>query len=213
MGRPDWTTASGGGPRGCGTGTGLPAGVLDGNNLMRSRVRRSLVPIIVGCVLAAGAGGCDRKSSTTAPSRAVRDVPAPTESGAPLVQRVDAPDVPIDPKGTVLHVHWNAPPGTAVNEDAPFKVRWSGSEGLAEAPPEMKTTGRNVKDGFDVHVVPLPSVPRASLDGDVEIVVCDAVAHSVCRQARRDLHLGFVMMAGGEDETPLEVQLPAARRD
>lgn len=156
-------------------------------------------------------GGCGRKSSPSVASQAAPAAPPPSASGAAGFERVDAPEVAVDPNGSVVHVHWSAPPGTAVNEDAPFKLRWKASEGLAEAPPEMRATGRNVKDGFDVRVVPLPAAPRATLDGDFDLVVCDAVAHSICLQVRRELHLDFVVMAGGEGPTNLEVQLPEAR--
>jgi hypothetical protein len=128
-----------------------------------------------------------------------------------MSERVEAPEVTIGSKGTIVHVRWSTPPGTGINDDAPFRVRWKASEGLAEAPPEMKATGRNVEDGFDVHVTPLPAAPRATLDGDVDIVVCDVVAHSACLPVRRELHLGFIVAMEGERETTLDVKLPAAR--
>jgi hypothetical protein len=129
------------------------------------------------------------------------------------MERVDAPEVAVGPTGGVVHVHWSAPPGTALNEDAPFRVRWKGSEGLAEAPPEMKGTGRNVKDGFDVSVKPLPATPRATLDGDLDLVVCDAVAHTTCLPVRREMHLDFVVEPGAQENTTLDVRLPEARVD
>lgn len=110
-----------------------------------------------------------------------------------------------------MHVKWQTPAGTGINEDAPFRVRWKKSEGLTEAPPEMKATGANVKDGFDVHVAPLPGAPRATLDGDVDVVVCDVATHRVCVPVRRSLDLGFVVTADAPGAATLDIRLPAAK--
>jgi hypothetical protein len=173
------------------------------------RVRASL---LLAAALTLGAG-CDRKSSTESTS-----APRPATSAAAVATtlpsvfaRVEAPEVAVRAEGTTVHVAWSTPPGTGINEDAPFKVRWKKSEGLTSAPPEMKATGANVKDGFDVVVKPLAGAPRATLDGDLDLVVCDVATHSVCLPVRRALDLGFVVTKEAPAETKLEVRLPEAK--
>lgn len=179
---------------------------------MPFRSRSPLASLLV-CVILSVVAGCNRKTSSSAGAQPDQEAARPTAKAPRAIERVDAPEVAVGPKGAVVHVRWNAPPGTALNEEAPFRVRWNVSEGLAEAPPEMKATGHNVKDGFDVNVKPLPSAPRATLDGDLELVVCDAVAHSTCLPVRREMHLDFVVTANGLEQTTLDVRLPDARLD
>ena len=64
---------------------------------------------------------------------------------------------------STVHVRWALPAGTGVNEEAPFKVRWTTSDGLVRAPDPITTVGgRVVPTGFDVSVTPLPlAAPRA----------------------------------------------------
>lgn len=187
---------------------------------MRLSSAPSLAPLLV--VTLALVVACEKKQAGEAPAAAAAPAPeAPKDAahargkgGGPTtanVESVEAPEVAIRKDGTTVHVRWNAPKGTAVNDDAPFKVRWKNSEGLAEAPPEMKSTGANVKDGFDVKVVPLSGAPRATLDGHVDLVVCDVATHAVCVPVKRKLDLGFIVTKDAPAETKLDVNLPEAK--
>jgi len=49
---------------------------------------------------------------------------------------------------------WKTPEGTGVNEEAPFKVRWTHSDALADAPSDVKATGTSARDGFRIAVKP-----------------------------------------------------------
>jgi len=117
-----------------------------------------------------------------------------------------------DKAPTTVHVTWDTPKGTAVNDDAPFRVRWTTSEGLAEVPPELRAKGRDVSAGFDVPVVATKGTPEALLAGTVEIVVCDAESHSVCVPVKRRLEMPFLV---GHEATArkeaAKVPLPSAK--
>ncbi len=126
-------------------------------------------------------------------------------------ERIEAPEVAVRATGGTVRVKWKAPAGTGVNEEAPFKVRWNRSEGLSEAPPEMKSTGATVKDGFAIPLKPMQGVPRATLDGEIDLVVCDVATHKVCVPVRRALELGFVVTDGAPAEPTLDIVLPEAK--
>ena len=106
---------------------------------------------------------------------------------------------------------WDAPKGTGLNEEAPFKVRWKKSEGLSETPADTKTTGATVKKVFDLVVKPAAGAARAKLEGELDLVVCDVETHAVCVPVRRALDLSFVVTKDGAAETELKVTLPEAK--
>jgi thiol-disulfide isomerase/thioredoxin/sugar lactone lactonase YvrE len=146
-----------------------------------------------------------------APARGVA-----VDAGAPVanqkLEKVEIPEVRMRPDApTTVRVTWKAPPGTAVNDDAPFKVRWNRSDGLAEAPADVKTVGNKVKDGFSVTVKPMAGAPVATLAGDIDIVICDAATHSVCIPVKRSLELGFMSVKDAAPEAKIEVPLPEAK--
>ena len=164
--------------------------------------------------------GCDRKSSNGEPE----ETPASTSSaaasarlGAPdaaaaVEEKVEVPEVRVRPDGdTTVRVTWVTPKGTTVNDDAPFRVRWNRSDGLADAPNDVKATGSSVKNGFKVKVRPMPGAPNATLDGEINIVVCDDVTHSVCVPVRRSVELGFVAVKDASEEATVAIPLPAAK--
>jgi hypothetical protein len=165
-------------------------------------------------------GACDRDKPKAEPPVASPSLEA-VKSAAPLavasaapsahhMEEIEAPEVTVRPTGTTVHVVWSAPAGTGVNEEAPFKVRWNRSEGL-EAPPEMKSTGAMVKDGFDVPVKPFAGVPHANLAGTIDLVVCDTATHKVCIPVKRSVDLGFIVSKDAPAETKLTVKLPEAK--
>jgi hypothetical protein len=158
---------------------------------------------------------CEKKAPPPAPSAAV-DAGSPgavASAAAPArAEKVEIPEVKIRESGpTVVKVAWSTPPGTAVNDDAPFRVRWNRSDGLAEAPSDVKATGSAVKDGFRVTVQPMTGAPNTTLGGDIDIVVCDAETHSVCVPVKRSIELGFVSAKDGPAEAEVSVPLPQAK--
>ncbi|GAC1540960.1 MAG: hypothetical protein NVS3B10_05570 [Polyangiales bacterium] len=152
---------------------------------------------------------------------AIHDLSAPTSGIAvksaddpgppPPSIKIEASDVAVRGAGTTVHLTWDAPKGTGVNEEAPFKVRWKKAEGLREIPADTKTTGAKVKKTFDVIVKPAGGAARARLEGELDMVVCDVETHAVCVPVRRVLELGFVVTRDGAAETVLDVKLPEAK--
>lgn len=133
-------------------------------------------------------------------------------SSDPRLPPVEIEEVRIRPDApTTVRVTWKAPAGTAVNDDAPFKVRWNRSDGLAEPPADVKSTGSKVKDGFTITVKPMKGAPNATLDGEIDIVICDAATHSVCVPVKRSLELGFISVKDASAETGVVVPLPEAK--
>jgi hypothetical protein len=107
-----------------------------------------------------------------------------------------------------LHFAWKMPAGTTVNEDAPFRLRWRTSEGLATPPEDVKGAAHSA--GFDVELTPTKTATQASLLGDVELVVCDADTHKVCVPVKRELQLDFSVGADARTKS-VEIPLPEAR--
>jgi hypothetical protein len=144
--------------------------------------------------------GCEKKADPL-PARVA---PAITDA------KVEIPEVRIRAGvRTPVRVSWSAPKGTAINDDAPFRVRWNRSDGLADAPADVKSSGSNVKNGFDVTVQPLS--PNATLDGDIDIVVCDSKTHSVCVPVHRSVTLGFIAVNDAPATAQVTIPLPEAR--
>jgi hypothetical protein len=162
--------------------------------------------------LGLGVVACDK---ATTPSAVEASAPATTvavDAASPTsIDLIEAPEVAVRASGSTVVVTWSTPRGTGVNEDAPFKVRWNRSEGLLEAPPEMKATGASVKEGFKVPVKPATGAPRATLDGELSLVVCDTATHRVCVSVRRSLMLGFIVTKDAPADAPLVVKLPEAK--
>jgi thiol-disulfide isomerase/thioredoxin/sugar lactone lactonase YvrE len=109
-----------------------------------------------------------------------------------------------------LTLAFSTPPGTSINEDAPFRLRWSNGEGLAEAPADYKATGREAKGGVAFKVAPKPGARSVSLEGGLDLVLCDEATHKVCVPVRRRVR-AEVAVGGGAAETRATVELPAAR--
>ncbi|MDB4939123.1 MAG: hypothetical protein JWP87_6095 [Labilithrix sp.] len=188
-------------------------------------MRLSLVaPFALSVVVSAL--GCERKSTPPASS----DPPPPppvVASAAPAAReappgdppdghrqfaKVEFPEVPIRAGATTtVKVAWKSPPGTGVNEEAPFKVRWTHSDALAEAPADVKATGTSARDGFRITVKPLDGAPNATVTGVIDLVVCDVATHSVCTPVRRKVEIEFVVGKTAAAETTVTVDLPQAK--
>lgn len=175
---------------------------------------------LVGLLLLAAA--CERKPAPvpepsgdragTATDSSVGAKPSLVDAGAVVLEKLEVPEVRVRADGdTTVRVTWITPSGTAVNDDAPFRVRWNRSDGLAEAPNDVKSTGSAVKDGFRVKVRPMAGAPNATLGGEINIVVCDSATHSVCVPVRRSVELGFIAVKDAADEANVSIPLPAAK--
>lgn len=128
------------------------------------------------------------------------------------IETIEVPEVRVrKDASTSVRVTWVTPKNTAVNDEAPFRVRWNRSDGLADAPADVKSTGSQVKDGFTVKVQPMANAPNASLTGEINIVVCDSATHSVCVPVKRSLELGFVVTQDAAEQATVKVPLPEAR--
>lgn len=172
---------------------------------------------ITAVAFAALLSACSREKadpSTSAPATAqAATARAPT---APIPTHHEPVEVPVvtisDRADTTVHVTWDTPKGTAVNDDAPFRLRWTTSEGLAEVPPEMRAKGRDVASGFDVRVVATKGTPEASLVGEVDIVVCDSETHAVCVPVKRKVTMPFLVAhEKASVRSTVKVPLPSAK--
>lgn len=112
----------------------------------------------------------------------------------------------------MLEGRWSLPAGTGVNEEAPFKLRWLEEENLAALPAPQKTMGAAVKDGFRVALRAKPGVTRASLEGVLDMVVCDVATHKVCVPFRRKLVITFGVERDG-GAALVTIPLPAAKAE
>ena len=143
---------------------------------------------------------------------AVASAEPSTEGHLREFAKVEFPEVPIRAgTTTTVKVAWKSPPGTSVNEDAPFRVRWNRSDALAEAPSDVKATGTSARDGFSIVVKPLAGAPNATLGGVIDLVVCDAATHAVCIPVRRKVDIEFVVGKAAAAETTVTVDLPQAK--
>lgn len=187
-------------------------------------MRRPLLESVLLVCCLAGIAACERKGTTGAEGTDTRAaqvgsgpaaqvaVAVPEAGTAAVVEKVEVPEVRIRASGdTTVRVTWITPKGTTVNDEAPFRVRWNRSDGLADAPNDVKSTGSAVKDGFVIKVRPMPGAPNATLDGEINIVVCDDVTHSVCVPVRRSVELGFIAANDATDQASVSIPLPAAK--
>jgi thiol-disulfide isomerase/thioredoxin len=147
----------------------------------------------------------------SAPTRGIAVKGAEGAAPPPPSVKIEASNVAVRAAGTTVRMVWDAPKGTGLNEDAPFKVRWKKSEGLSETPADTKTTGASVKKAFDVVVKPAAGAAQARLEGELDLVVCDVDTHAVCVPVRRALDLSFAVTKDGAADTELKVTLPEAK--
>jgi hypothetical protein len=149
---------------------------------------------------------CDKKQETTTKAEVLPPPsPPPGAVGSVHVDRFDAAEVAVPPGKSNLHVAWSVPDGTAINDDAPFGVRWGSSDGLVTPPTDIRGTGKQVKGGFDVPIDVMPGAEGATLGGDIDLVVCDVETHAVCVPLKRKLSLTF---ATSKATTQGRVMLP-----
>jgi len=167
-------------------------------------VRRAAVALVL--LLA-----CGKKPSpdtTTVASAA----PAPRGAiGAAERPKIDAAEIAVPPGKSELHVAWSVPKGTVINDEAPFKLLWTSSDGLVDPPTDIKGHGQDVVSGFEIPIDVLPDSSGAKLSGDLDIVVCDDVTHSVCVPIKRRVELTFAVGAKGAPKGMVALPLPSAK--
>lgn len=176
--------------------------------------------LVLGCKDKEKDGGSATKAPP-APSTATPAAvdPAPPASAAPTaappgrdVSRVEFPEVPIRGEApTAVHVKWKAPDGTGVNDEAPFRVRWTTSDSLETGPADVKATGAAAREGFSIEVKPIPGTPAAKLEGVIDLVVCALEDHSVCVPVKRKIDIEFVVAKEAKADVTVAVELPRAR--
>jgi hypothetical protein len=149
--------------------------------------------------------GDGETSASTAPVAA-----AGRTARTPNVERFDAAEIAVPVGKSKLHVAWSIPDGTAINDDAPFNVRWASSDGLVTPPADIRGTGKEVRGGFDVPIEVMAGADGAKLSGDIDLVVCDSATHAVCVTLKRRLELTFA--AGkGSAQGRVTIPLPKAK--
>lgn len=156
---------------------------------------------------------CKKDEPQTTPQSASASA-APVESAAVVMGKAgerikfDAAEIPVPPGKSSLHVQWSVPSGTAINDDAPFTVKWTQSDGLVSPPADIKGHGKDVEGGFDVPIDLMPGSSGGQLTGDIDLVVCDIETHSVCVPLKRRLELTFAV---GKGNARGNVTLPLPR--
>jgi hypothetical protein len=122
--------------------------------------------------------------------------------------KFDAAEIAVPPGKSALHVQWSVPSGTAINDDAPFTVRWGSSDGLVSPPGDIRGHGKDVEGGFDVPIELMAGSSGGQLAGDIDLVVCDVETHAVCVPLKRRLELTFAV---GKGNAKGNVTLPLPR--
>ena len=169
----------------------------------------------LGLVLVLGAVACSKPKDPTPEVVAVvaHSAPVAVASAAPdaprrrervVLEEIGVPDAPSE-----VSVHFEIPKGTTVNDDAPFRIRWKSSEALENAPEDVAAKGAGHEHGFRIALRPARGAKVARLQGEVELVVCDADTHSICIPVKREVDLTF-MVGGAAAPKPVELKLPSA---
>jgi energy-converting hydrogenase Eha subunit A len=137
------------------------------------------------------------------------DVARPNTEGEP---HISLGEVPLAATGSsTVHFDWKTPAGTGINEEAPFRLDWTSSDGLASVPSPIKSTGATVQHGFDLSLTPIAGAAAGKLTGELSVVLCDVTTHLVCVPVRRSIELGFrAASVKGESPTVL-IPLPEAK--
>ncbi|HEY1957968.1 MAG TPA: hypothetical protein VGH28_20245 [Polyangiaceae bacterium] len=164
-------------------------------------------------ILCALAIACSKKPTppTTTTTVASAEPVAPGGAAIGARPKIDAAEIAVPPGKSELHVAWSVPSGTAINDEAPFAVRWTGSDGLATTPTDIRGVGKEVQSGFDVPLDVMPGSAGAQLTGDIDLVVCDTVTHSVCVPIKRRVELTFAVGAKGAPKGTVTLPLPSAK--
>lgn len=168
-------------------------------------------------VLALSIVACGKKEPTESltsggsPSPSASAAIAAVVPGGPAERtKLDAAEIAVPPGKSQLHVAWDVPDGTAINDDAPIAVRWQSSDGLATSPTDIKGFGKDIAHGFDVPIDLFAGASGGQLIGDLDLVVCDVATHSVCVPIKRRVELTFAV-GKGNAQGRVKLPLPKAK--
>jgi hypothetical protein len=165
-------------------------------------------------MLALAVVACGKKDPTPEPGvvevGSTSSAAVSADARAPNVVRFDAAEIRVPVGKSKLHVAWSIPEGTAINDDAPFGVRWGSSDGLVVPPADIRGTGKEAQGGFDVAIEIISGADGAQLTGDVDVVVCDTATHAVCVPLKRRLELTFAV-GKGSAQGRVTLPLPKAK--
>ena len=133
-------------------------------------------------------------------------------STAEGAERISLGEVPLAATGTSkVHFDWKTPSGTGINEEAPFRLNWISSDGLAAVPVPIRSTGASVQHGFDLEVTPIAGTQGGRLVGELSVVLCDTTTHLVCVPVRRSIELGFRVATTRTEAARVIIPLPEAK--
>lgn len=169
---------------------------------------------------------CSKTETETPPLPVAHEptLPAPSHSAVALAApsapssghgkhhhpKVVLEEIAVPSSPSTVNVKWKIPSGTAVNDEAPFNIRWKSSEALENAPDDVAAKGQGHNEGFRIALRPAKGAKEARLLGEIELVVCDAESHSICIPVKREVELSFTV-GGGAAPKPVELPLPAAK--
>lgn len=180
-----------------------PAGVaVRGNEVIVADTHHDR---LTSFAVAGGAGRALAIAGLVAPTPGVA-VAAATEGDVSSFPALDLGQVAVAPGGATVHVRWSLVDGTAINQDAPFKVRWTSAEGVA-VPAAIASTGKEVPSGFTIPVALAGA--SGKLVARLDVVVCDDKTHALCLPVHRRLMLALVR--GGAHDAEVTAALPPAR--
>ncbi len=156
------------------------------------------------------AGGAEKTialDGLTAPAQGVAVAAATERPRAKPEERVSLGAAALNDAGKI-HVSFQVPAGTGINEDAPFRAHFLASDG-APLPADVRGTGKDVQNGFDIVMAPAAGV-TAHVRADVDIVVCDIDTHRVCVPVRREISFDAQLHVANAPRA-LVLSLPVAR--
>ncbi len=157
------------------------------------------------------AGGAEKTialDGLQAPARGVAVAAASERPRAKPEERISIGSASLGKAGN-LHVSWQVPAGTGINDDAPFRAHFLSRSDGAALPADVRATGKDVKNGFDLALAPATNSASSRMTADVDVVVCDINTHRVCVPVRREI--SFDVKFGGANGPALQIPLPVAK--
>jgi thiol-disulfide isomerase/thioredoxin/sugar lactone lactonase YvrE len=111
---------------------------------------------------------------------------------------------------SAMHFEWALPEGTSLNDEAPVRLAWTSSRGLARAPDAVRTTGARARGGLDVTLEPSGDATAAALEGTLTLVICDEIQHRVCVPVERTIKVDLALEPGAP---PARATIPMPRAE
>lgn len=118
------------------------------------------------------------------------------------------------PRGvaTSLTIRFHMPEGTAINSEAPLRLRWDEAHGLAKLPETQKLTSAQAQQGITVSLEPAAGSTSGALSGTLELVLCDEATHRACVPVKRAVSATFSVVDAQPSVAPsVTIELPEAK--